>query len=47
MQLPNVDPDTGVRDKVVPDKILRPYREGTYSLYPQKTWCVVSSPFQK
>lgn len=37
-ELPNVDPDTGVRDTVVPDKILRPYREGTFSLYPQKTW---------
>ncbi|SCV69443.1 BQ2448_2463 [Microbotryum intermedium] len=45
LQLPNVDPETGVRDKSVPDKVaisclqpLRPYREGIWPMYAQKTF---------
>lgn len=35
--LPNVDPESGVRDKVVPDKVLRPFRENQWPLMPDKT----------
>ncbi|KAL8278196.1 hypothetical protein RQP46_009369 [Phenoliferia psychrophenolica] len=28
--LPNVDPATGIRDSVVPDQVLRPYRQGVW-----------------
>ncbi|SGY77110.1 BQ5605_C005g03558 [Microbotryum silenes-dioicae] len=36
--LPNVDPETGVRDKSVPDKPLRLFREGIWPIFAQKTF---------
>ncbi|KAK4698283.1 hypothetical protein P7C70_g7998, partial [Phenoliferia sp. Uapishka_3] len=35
-QLPNVDPASGIRDKVVPDKLLRPSRENVWPFMASK-----------
>lgn len=43
LQLPSVDPGTGIRDKVVPDRVLRPFREGLWAVESDKVFFGVNA----